>query len=122
VVNDLHEYDSVTEEQTESDVGPVRWFGSLSTILELNVSLLQSNVLSVATSPDGRWVISGMDSSIRIWDAHNATTQCTLETAATVEAVDVSPASCYFACGNDDGTVSIWRYSSHTPSGCIETD
>jgi WD40 repeat protein len=74
---------------------------------------LQTCVVAVAAFPDGRWVASGMESTIRIWDTRNATTQCILKIDSDeyVEAVDVSPAGGYFASG-DTGGMTIWKQKS----------
>jgi len=98
-VNDLHDYGPDTEEQTPP--GPERPIEN------------ERYVISVAVTPDGRWVISGTESNIRIWNTRNATTQCILKTAddVSVETIVTSPASCHFAVGNDNGAVTIWRYS-----------
>ena len=97
---DLDEYGSNTEEQAPlgPEGGPIE---------------NERCVVAVEVTPDGRWVIFGMESIIRIWDTRNATIPCTLKTAddVSVEAIDISPASRHFAVGDDNGTMTIWRYS-----------
>ncbi|CAG8621980.1 6850_t:CDS:10 [Cetraspora pellucida] len=74
-------------------------------------------VLSVAVSPDGRWVVSGSkDRGVQFWDPINAQTQFMLQGHKnSVISVALSPALSgptgkLFATGSGDCRARIWRY------------
>ncbi|CAG8598281.1 16238_t:CDS:10, partial [Acaulospora colombiana] len=72
-------------------------------------------VLSVAVSPDGRWVVSGSkDRGVQFWDPNTAYTQFMLQGHKnSVISVALSPAlngSKLFATGSGDCRARVWRY------------
>ncbi|RIB05835.1 WD40-repeat-containing domain protein [Gigaspora rosea] len=74
-------------------------------------------VLSVAVSPDGRWVVSGSkDRGVQFWDPNTAQTQFMLQGHKnSVISVALSPALSgptgkLFATGSGDCRARIWRY------------
>jgi WD40 repeat protein len=80
--------------------------------------VLQNAVVTLAITPDGRWLASGsLDKSVRIWDPRNAALQCILDDGQRVFSVDFSPAGGYLASGGDGGKVTIWSFSSTTVGG-----
>ncbi|KAK4870121.1 hypothetical protein LT330_005175 [Penicillium expansum] len=66
-------------------------------------------VRSVAFSPDGRLLVSGSDTIIRVWDVTTGTLQqtCTGHSYAVLS-VSFSPNGRLLASGSDDGTLRLW--------------
>jgi len=69
-------------------------------------------VLSVAVSPDGRWVVSGSkDRGVQFWDPLTAQTQFMLQGHKnSVISVALSPTGKLFATGSGDCRARVWRY------------
>ncbi|CAB4476076.1 unnamed protein product [Rhizophagus irregularis] len=69
-------------------------------------------VLSVAVSPDGRWVVSGSkDRGVQFWDPITAQTQFMLQGHKnSVISVALSPTGKLFATGSGDCRARLWRY------------
>lgn len=72
----------------------------------------QDYVLSVAISPDGRWVVSGSkDRSIQFWDVLNGEVQFMLQGHKnSVISIDLSRAGGLLASGSGDCHARIWSY------------
>lgn len=69
-------------------------------------------VLSVASTPDGQWIISGSkDRTVQFWDAATGQTQLMLQ-AHVNSVISVAPSSKsnLFATGGGDHWAKIWRY------------
>ncbi|KAF9312734.1 general transcription repressor [Podila horticola] len=71
-------------------------------------------VLSVAVSPDGKWVVSGSkDRGVQFWDPNAAAVQFMLQGHKnSVISVALSPAGTYFATGSGDTRARVWSYTS----------
>ncbi|KAF8968665.1 proteinral transcription repressor [Entomortierella lignicola] len=71
-------------------------------------------VLSVAVSPDGKWVVSGSkDRGVQFWDPNTTAVQFMLQGHKnSVISVALSPAGTYFATGSGDTRARIWSYES----------
>jgi WD40 repeat protein len=69
-----------------------------------------SAVLTLAWSPDGKWIASGcVDGSVQVWDATTGRTQVTYDGhLSEVNTVAWSPDSRQVASGSSDGTVQLW--------------
>ncbi|KAG5520232.1 hypothetical protein PMAC_001310 [Pneumocystis sp. 'macacae'] len=68
-------------------------------------------VLSVASSPDGHWVLSGSkDRSVQFWDYHGRTQLVLQGHKNSVISVAVSPTGRLFATGSGDCRARIWEY------------
>ncbi|KAL8954883.1 MAG: hypothetical protein Q9193_007035 [Seirophora villosa] len=69
-------------------------------------------VLSVALTPDGRWVLSGSkDRGVQFWDPRTGDTQLMLQGHKnSVISVAPSPHGELFATGSGDKAARIWRY------------
>ncbi|KAL8720717.1 MAG: hypothetical protein Q9225_002451 [Loekoesia sp. 1 TL-2023] len=69
-------------------------------------------VLSVALTPDGRWVLSGSkDRGVQFWDPRTGDTQLMLQGHKnSVISVAPSPQGELFATGSGDKAARIWRY------------
>ncbi|KAF5337774.1 hypothetical protein D9758_016623 [Tetrapyrgos nigripes] len=67
-------------------------------------------VLSVAYSPDGKYVISASrDKTIRIWNVQTGQQiKCLMGHKDTVRSVVYSPDGRYIISGSDDGTIRLW--------------
>ncbi|KZT62525.1 WD40 repeat-like protein [Calocera cornea HHB12733] len=78
-------------------------------------------VLTVATSPDGKWVLSGSkDCSVHFWDAHSGPTQLMLQghlnSVISVHMCTLpggAPGQGLLATGSGDRTARVWRYRPH---------
>ncbi|WOO78624.1 Transcriptional repressor rco-1 [Vanrija pseudolonga] len=69
-------------------------------------------VLSVAISPDGRWVVSGSkDRSIQFWDIHSGQAQFMLQGHKnSVISIDLARSGGLLASGSGDCHARIWSY------------
>ncbi|KAI9757839.1 MAG: hypothetical protein M4579_003275 [Chaenotheca gracillima] len=72
-------------------------------------------VLSVALTPDGRWVLSGSkDRGVQFWDPHTGAAQLMLQGHKnSVISVAPSPQGNLFATGSGDMRARIWRYDQY---------
>lgn len=72
----------------------------------------RSLVLSVAYTPDGRYLVSGSkDRSMRFWDPRSTRSELTLTGHRnSVIGVASSPVSPYFATAGGDGVAALWKY------------
>ena len=68
-------------------------------------------VLSVAFSPDGKWIISGSkDRTVQFWDPATGNVQCMLQGHKnSVLSVAIAPNALHFATGSGDCKARIWR-------------
>lgn len=71
-------------------------------------------VLSVASTPDGQWILSGSkDRGVQFWDPRTSQVQLTLQGHKnSVISVAPSPTGGLFATGSGDCKARIWRYFS----------
>ncbi|KAG0322376.1 general transcription repressor [Dissophora globulifera] len=71
-------------------------------------------VLSVAVSPDGKWIVSGSkDRGVQFWDPNTTSVQFMLQGHKnSVISVALSPTGTYFATGSGDTRARIWTYES----------
>jgi glucose repression regulatory protein TUP1 len=69
-------------------------------------------VLSVASTPDGQWILSGSkDRGVQFWDPRTAQVQLMLQGHKnSVISVAPSPTGGLFATGSGDCKARIWRY------------
>ncbi|EJU02232.1 WD40 repeat-like protein [Dacryopinax primogenitus] len=81
-------------------------------------------VLSVAMSPDGKWIVSGSkDRGVQFWNPHTATTQFVLQGHKnSVISIDMSggqgpPGSGLLATGSGDYQARIWSYGPYYGPG-----
>jgi WD40 repeat protein len=68
------------------------------------------SILTLAISPDGRWLVSGgQDSTVKIWDLKSGNLLRTLYGHnAKISSVAISPDGRYIASSADDGTARLW--------------
>jgi WD40 repeat protein len=70
-------------------------------------------VFSVAFSPDGKRIVSGGDTTAKVWDAHTGRNTLTLQGhTGTVSSVAFSPDGKRIVSGSYDKTVRVW--DAHT--------
>ncbi|OMH85653.1 General transcriptional corepressor tupA, partial [Zancudomyces culisetae] len=71
-------------------------------------------VLSVAYSPDGKWIVSGSkDRRVQFWDPRNAQPHFMLQGHKnSVISVAMAPKAPLFATGSGDCRARIWSYDS----------
>ncbi|KAJ7690517.1 WD40-repeat-containing domain protein [Mycena rosella] len=77
-------------------------------------------VMSVAFSPDGKWIVAGSDdSTVRIWDSETSATLGQPLTGHTnrVTSVAFSPDGKWIVSGSHDSTVRIWDSETGTALG-----
>ncbi|KAF9918150.1 general transcription repressor [Lobosporangium transversale] len=88
--------------------------GSRGSICKATFNGHKDFVLSVAVSPDGRWVVSGSkDRGVQFWDPNTTAVQFMLQGHKnSVISVALSPAGTYFATGSGDTRARIWSYES----------
>lgn len=75
-------------------------------------------VLSVALTPDGKWVLSGSkDRGVQFWDPVTASAQLMLQGHKnSVISVAPSPTGGLFATGSGDMRARIWSYEPYRPT------
>ena len=74
-------------------------------------------VEAVAWSADGRWVFSGSQEKLRVWDAATGALLRTLEdVGAGYESLELSPGGRRLAGGNADGEVRVYDVSGASPA------
>lgn len=75
---------------------------------------MQDFVISVAITPDARWVLSGSkDRGVQFWDPETGNTQLLVRGHKnSVISVSTSPTGMYFATGSGDKRVRIWKYTN----------
>ena len=90
------------------------WLYDTATYQEISLLTGQSEIFSIAFSPDGKTIASGCyDGTIRLWDLGTGTHKTRLTTyKVSVNSVAFSPDGRTLACGSDDGTVRLW--DAHT--------
>ena len=97
----------------------VSWFIMIFMYSNGSPFILQDLVHSFASSPDGRWIVSGSnDRTVRIWDTRTAAEQCSFIHDKSIWTVDFSPVGCHLASAGKDGTLRIWKYSNVVSAEC----
>ncbi|KAG9325061.1 hypothetical protein KVV02_008533 [Mortierella alpina] len=88
--------------------------GSRGVICKATFNGHKDFVLSVAVSPDGKWVVSGSkDRGVQFWDPNSTAVQFMLQGHKnSVISVALSPAGTYFATGSGDTRARVWSYES----------
>lgn len=87
-----------------------------ATLVENHFIGTTSSVRSVAYSPDGERLVSGLgDNTIKVWSANNGTLQQTLEGHTnSVLSVAYSPDGMHIASGSSDRMIKVWRVGDGT--------
>src|ERR1700674_4338138 len=86
--------------------------------LEMVISNFGSEVLSVAFSPDGLHIVSGLaDQSIRVWNAGTGETAAGPFTGHTgsVRSVAFSPDGQHIVSGSNDQSIRVWNAKTGEP-------
>jgi WD40 repeat protein len=94
----------------EPDAPDLVWLGGAGT----------HAVLSIAFTPDGRWLVSGLrGGEVLIWDIAQQQPQrpAWLAHRGAVEAVAVSPDGRTLASGGSDGLIRLWDLETGVPAG-----
>jgi WD40 repeat protein/serine/threonine protein kinase len=83
------------------------------------MGVFEGAVCSLATSRDGRWILSGGGNTPRLWDMEKGECVRTYEGhSSVVRSVAMSPDGCHAISGSHDETVKIWDVSS---GRCLRT-
>ena len=79
---------------------------------------------SLAWSPNGRWLVSATDESVRLWDTASGKPGAVLRVHEDqqVRAVSWNPIAEQFASGSDDGKVYVWNLGQQKPDLALETE
>jgi WD40 repeat protein len=65
-------------------------------------------VLSLAISPDGRWLATGRYDGVTLWDLQKRVKTASRWTVAAAESIQFSPDGRLLAAGSSDGSVHVW--------------
>ena len=81
-------------------------------MLHLYLQPSQDYVLSIATTADRKWLISGSrDKTFRIWDSESGELEATVRgNSNSVISVAASGAQNLIATASGDKTVTLWKY------------
>ncbi|MEV6576147.1 NB-ARC domain-containing protein [Streptomyces sp. NPDC051577] len=75
---------------------------------------------SVVISPDGTWLASGSDRTVRIWDRATGTQSAVLTGhTGPVSSVAISPDGTWIASAGEDGAVRIWDLATGTQTAVL---
>jgi len=66
-------------------------------------------VLSLAISPDGRWLATGRYDGVTLWDLQNGIKSTSRWRVAAAESVQLSPDGRFLAAGSSDGSIHVWN-------------
>jgi len=73
----------------------------------------QSSVVSLAFSPDGRYLVSGtIDGLARVWDISKGREIVRMPHEGSVNSVSFSPDGKYIVSGSGDGTARVWEVAT----------
>jgi WD40 repeat protein len=81
---------------------------------------ISSNIYSAAISPEGRWVLTGHATEVRLWDAATARSVALKGHTAQVTCAAFSRDSRVAATGSKDKTVRLWDLSSRSEIRTLE--
>ncbi|KIJ10931.1 hypothetical protein PAXINDRAFT_85334 [Paxillus involutus ATCC 200175] len=102
--------------------GAIKFIDSLTGLLPAECDGHDGVVISIAVSPNGKFIASGSwDHRIRLWDVATCTQiGPTLRFYDDVNCVAISPDGSLLAGGGDDNVVRIWTLSSILPPYFLE--
>jgi WD40 repeat protein len=72
------------------------------------VEIPERLVLSLAISPDGRWLATGRYDGVTLWDLQKRVKSTLRWTVAAAESIQFSPNGRFLAAGSSDGSVHVW--------------
>ena len=78
-----------------------------------------SSIYAIAISPDGKYIVSGSNKTIKIWDFKTGECLNTLEGhTSSINSIAISPDGKYIVSGSIDTTIKIWDFKT---GECLNT-
>ena len=72
-----------------------------------------SSIYAIAISPDGKYIVSGSNKTIKIWDFKTGECLNTLEGhTSSINSIAISPDGKYIVSGSWDKTIKIWDFKT----------
>ena len=71
-------------------------------------------ISSLSISPDGKFIVSGGEDGIKIWNMKEGMLASTIMEVGYILSLDVSPDGEFFVSGDENGSINIWNIEDGT--------